>query len=79
MSRLWKALAGLGILGVLAWKTLPDDKLNVFDGSQGSGFGMVVSLRDVTLAILALFAILTLVAYWKERIRERLERDADSR
>ncbi len=79
MNRLLKALTGLGILGVLAWNTLPADKLTVFGGSQGSDSGLVLSLRDVTLAILALFTVLTVLAYWKERVRERLEKDSDSR
>jgi hypothetical protein len=57
-----QALIGFAVLGVLAWTTLSDDPIRVFNGN--------VRLRTGTLAILGLFAFRTALHYWRTRIEE---------
>jgi hypothetical protein len=66
-KRFYIALAVYAVLGLLAWGTLSNEPL---PGARGNGWFGGVSLRAVTVAILALFAFRT-VLHWKaEQLRE---------
>jgi hypothetical protein len=59
------ALIAYAVLGVLAWTTLSDDPVRVFDSS--------VSLRSATLVILGLLAFRSGLYFWRTRIEEQRE------
>ena len=59
------AMIGYAVLGVLAWTTLPDDPLRVFNAN--------VRLRTGTLVILGLFAFRAVLYYWRTRIEAERE------
>jgi hypothetical protein len=56
------ALIAYAVLGVLAWVTLSDESIRVFDSN--------VSLRSGTLVILGLFAFRSGLYFWRTRIEE---------
>jgi hypothetical protein len=56
------ALIAYAVLGVLAWVTLSDDPIRVFDTN--------VKLRTATLVILGLFAFRGALYFWRTRIEE---------
>jgi hypothetical protein len=60
-----QALIGYAAVGVLAWKTLSDEPIQVFGGN--------VRLRTGTLLILGIFALRTALHYWRMRIEEERE------
>ena len=66
MNRLLAALIGYVAIAVLAWFTLSGEKLR---------FGGLIeaSPRDFVVALMAVFAALTLLNHWKERAKARLE------
>ncbi len=59
------ALVAYAALGVLAWTTLSDEPIRVFDFS--------VKLRTGTLLILGLFAFKAALYFWRTRIEEARE------
>ena len=54
------ALIAYAALGILAWATLSDEPIRVFDAN--------VRLRSGTLLILGLFAFRAALYYWRTRI-----------
>ena len=56
------ALIAYALLGVLAWTTLSDDPIRVFNAN--------VRLRTGTLMILGLFAFRAALYFWRTRIEE---------
>jgi uncharacterized membrane protein YqjE len=56
------ALIAYAALGVLAWTTLSDEPIRVFDST--------VNLRSVTLVILVLFAFRSALCFWRTRIEQ---------
>jgi hypothetical protein len=56
------ALIAYVVLGVLAWTTLSDEPIRVFDAN--------VKLRTATLVILGLFAFRGALYFWRTRIEE---------
>jgi hypothetical protein len=56
------ALIAYGVLGVLAWTTLSDDSIRVFD--------LNVKLRSGTLLVLGLFLFRTALHFYRTRIEE---------
>jgi len=56
------ALIAYGVLGVLAWTTLSDEPIRVFNAN--------VRLRSGTLLVLGLFAFRAALYYWRTRIEE---------
>jgi hypothetical protein len=56
------ALIAYAVLGVLAWSTLSDEPIRVFDSN--------VRLRTATLVILGLFAFRGALYFWRTRIEE---------
>ncbi len=60
------ALIAYAVLGVLAWATLSDDPIRVFNAN--------VRLRTGTLIILGLFAFRGALYFWRTRIEEERER-----
>ncbi len=62
------ALIAYALLGVLAWTTLSDEPIHVFNTN--------VRLRTGTLLILGLFAFRAALYFWRTRIDE--EREARS-
>jgi len=56
------ALIAYAVLGVLAWSTLSDEPIRVFDSN--------VRLRTATLAILGLFAFRGALYFWRTRIED---------
>ena len=59
------ALIAYAVLGVLAWTTLSDEPIRVFNGN--------VRLRTGTLLILGLFAFRAALYFWRTRIEEERE------
>ncbi|MGA7558039.1 MAG: hypothetical protein WBW01_03000 [Terriglobales bacterium] len=59
------ALIGYAGLGILAWTTLSDESIRVFNGN--------LRLRTATLIVLGLFAFKTSLHYWRTRIEEERE------
>ncbi len=59
------ALSGYAALGILAWATLSDEPIRVFNGN--------LRLRTATLIVLGLFAFKTSLHYWRMRIEEARE------
>jgi hypothetical protein len=60
------ALIAYAVLGILAWTTLSDEPIPVFNGN--------VRLRTGTLIVLGLFAFRAALYFWRTRIEE--ERDS---
>jgi len=56
------ALVAYAVLGILAWTTLSDEPIRVFNAN--------VRLRTGTLVILGLFAFRASVYFWRTRIEE---------
>jgi hypothetical protein len=56
------ALIAYAVFGVLAWTTLSDEPIRVFNGN--------VRLRTGTLLILGLFAFRSVLYFWRTRIEE---------
>jgi hypothetical protein len=56
------ALIAYGVLGVLAWTTLSDEPIRVFNAN--------VRLRSGTLLVLGLFAFRAALYYWRTRSEE---------
>jgi asparagine N-glycosylation enzyme membrane subunit Stt3 len=56
------ALIAYAVLGVLAWTTLSDEPIRVFNAN--------VRLRTGTLLILGLFAFRAALYFWRTRIEE---------
>ena len=56
------ALVAYAVLGILAWTTLSDEPIRVFNGN--------VRLRTGTLIVLGLFAFRGVLYYWRTRIEE---------
>jgi uncharacterized membrane protein len=66
-KRLGFALAAYALLGVLIWTTMSDVPIKVAGGQ--------ISIRAIPLAIIAFFAVKT-VLHWKaDQIREEKEED----
>jgi cysteine sulfinate desulfinase/cysteine desulfurase-like protein len=63
------ALIAYGVLGVLAWTTLSNEPIRVFETN--------VNLRSGTLVVLGLFAFRAALYFWRTRIEEEQERKAD--
>jgi hypothetical protein len=59
------ALIAYAVLGVLAWTTLSDEPIRVFNAN--------VRLRSGTLLILGLFAFRAALYFWRTRIEEERE------
>jgi hypothetical protein len=57
------ALTAYAVLGILAWTTLSDEAIPVFNGN--------LRLRTATLVILGLFAFKSVLYFWRTRIEER--------
>jgi hypothetical protein len=57
------ALAAYAVLGVLAWTTLSDEPVQVFD--------LNLKLRTVTLMILGLLVFKSALFYWRTKIEEQ--------
>jgi hypothetical protein len=53
------ALIAYAALGVLAWTTLSDDPIRVFDSN--------LDLRSLTLVILGIFAFRSVLYFWRTR------------
>jgi hypothetical protein len=66
MNRLLAALIGYVAIATLAWFTLSSTKIR---------FGGLVeaSPRDFVVALMAVFAAMTLLNHWKERAKAKLE------
>ena len=60
------ALIAYAVLGILAWTTLSDEPIRVFNGN--------IRLRTGTLIVLGLFAFRAALYFWRTRIEE--ERDS---
>jgi len=65
-KKLALALTAYAALGLLAWLTLSNDAIRVFD--------VDVRLRTGTLIVLGLFALRTLLHFWRVRIEEEGEK-----
>ena len=59
------SLVAYAVLGVLAWTTLSDEPIRVFNAN--------VKLRTGTLLVLALFAFRAALYFWRTRIEEERE------
>ena len=60
------ALIAYAVLGILAWTTLSDEPIRIFNGN--------VRLRTGTLIVLGLFAFRGALYYWRTRIEDERER-----
>ena len=60
------ALIAYAVLGILAWTTLSDEPIQVFEWN--------LKLRTGTLLILGLFAFKSALFYWRTRIEGRAGR-----
>ena len=60
------ALIAYAVLGILAWTTLSDEPIRVFNAN--------VRLRTGTLLILGLFAFRAALYFWRMRIEEEQAR-----
>ena len=69
MNRLLAALIAYVAIATLAWFTLSGEKISFFGGN------LQVSPRDFVVTLMAAFAALTLLHYWKEQARAKLEED----
>ena len=59
------AVVAYVVLGILAWTTLSDEPIRIFDAN--------VKLRTGTLIILGLFAFRAALYFWRTRIEEERE------
>ena len=59
------ALIASAMFGVLAWTTLSDEPIRVFNG--------LIRLRTGTLLILGLFVFRSALYFWRTRIEEERE------
>jgi hypothetical protein len=59
------ALIAYAMFGVLAWTTLSDEPIRVFNG--------LIRLRTGTLLILGLFVFRSALYFWRTRIEEERE------
>src|SRR5271169_753284 len=59
------ALVAYAVLGVLAWTTLSDEPIRVFDAN--------INLRTGTLVVLGLFAFRAALYFWRTRIEQERE------
>jgi hypothetical protein len=59
------ALLAYAVLGVLAWTTLSDEPIRIFNAN--------IRLRTGTLLILGLFAFRAALYFWRTRIEEERE------
>ncbi len=68
-QKLLFALTAYVVLGVLAWTTLSNEPIRIgyFKGD----------LRTVTLVILGVFALRTLMGFWRQKIDEERESRKD--
>ena len=57
------SLVAFAVLGVLAWTTLSDEPIPVFNAN--------IRLRTGTLLILGMFAYRAVLYYWRTRIEEK--------
>jgi hypothetical protein len=64
------AVVAYAALGVLAWQTLSNEPIHAF--------GLDVSLRGATLAIVGVFALRTLLYFWRVRIEEARESSSEA-
>jgi uncharacterized protein involved in response to NO len=71
-KRFYVALALYAVLGVLIWVAIDDIPLPM-SGMPSALQGVHITLRQLTLAILALFVVRTVLHWRAEQIRE--ERD----
>jgi hypothetical protein len=71
MNRLLAALIAYAGIATLAWFTLAGDKIPLLGGN------VQVSPRDFVIALMAAFAVLTVLHHWKEQARARLEQEDD--
>ena len=71
MNRLLAALIGYVAIATLAWFTLSSTKIRFGGGS------IEASPRDFVIALMAVFAALTLLNHWKERAKAKLEEGED--
>ena len=62
------AVAAYAVLGLLAWRTLSSQPIRMFD--------VEFSLRTATLFIVGLFAVRTLLHFWRVRIEDAREEEA---
>ncbi|MFZ1916156.1 MAG: hypothetical protein WAU58_01180 [Terriglobales bacterium] len=62
------ALIAYAVLGILAWTTLSDEAIQIFDWN--------LRLRTGTLLILGLFAFKSALYFWRTRIEEERDRSA---
>jgi asparagine N-glycosylation enzyme membrane subunit Stt3 len=60
------ALIAYAVLGILAWTTLSDEPIRVFNTN--------VSLRAGTLVILGAFAFRAVLYFWRTQIEEEQDR-----
>jgi hypothetical protein len=56
------ALVAYGVLGILAWTTLSDETIRVFD--------LNLRVRSGTLLVLGLFLFRTALHFWRTRIED---------
>jgi hypothetical protein len=68
------SLVAFAILGLLAWLTLSNDPFVVHDSIFGEFIH--VHFRTAVLAVLALLAFMTTVAFWRATIEERREAES---
>ncbi len=73
MNRLLTALVAYAGIAVLAWFTLTGEKIRFFGGS------VEASPRDFVVVLMAAFAALTLLNYWKSQQQARLRDGRDGR
>ena len=59
------ALIAYAVLGVVAWTTLSDEPIRIFNAN--------VRLRTGTLVVLGLFAFRAALYFWRTRIEEERE------
>jgi hypothetical protein len=60
------ALIAYAVLGILAWTTLSDEPIRVFNAN--------LRLRTGTLLILGLFALRATLYFWRTRIEDEREK-----
>jgi hypothetical protein len=65
------AVAAYALLGLLAWRTLSSDPIRLFD--------LEFSLRSATLVIVGIFALRTLLYFWRVRIDDAREEEEEAR
>jgi hypothetical protein len=68
------SLFAFGVLALLAWLTLSNDPFVVHESTFGAF--VHIHFRTAVLAVLALLAFMTTVAFWRATIEERREADS---